>query len=138
MPDAKDGTAGTLVSPVDPDDAHDADDAQPGEVEKVKEFQRNTGTGKYGTQKVQPFKKDAGGGDKKDDTQQKKTGWIEFVLVDDDGNPVAGEPYTVDMPDGTQASGSTGADGKIRYDGIPEGNCKLTFTQLDQDAWTPS
>jgi len=138
MPSAQSGSPGTIVPPVAPDAAQDADDAQPGQVEQVKVFQRENQTGKYGAQQVQPYKKDDDGPseDKKD--EQKKTGWIEFVLVDDAGNPVAGEPYTVDMADGTQQGGSTGADGKIRYDGIPEGNCKLTFTQLDQDAWEPS
>ncbi len=67
----------------------------------------------------------------------KKTSWIELQLVDDAGQPVAGEAYEVEMADGTVATGTTGADGVARVSGIDPGTCKIRFPNLDKDAWEP-
>lgn len=56
MPDPKDGTAGTVVEPDEAVAPEDADEADPGKVASVKAEQIQAGEGKYGTQKVSPYK----------------------------------------------------------------------------------
>ena len=56
MPDPKDGTAGSAVEPEEAQAAEEADEADPGEVAEVKAEQIQAGEGKYGTQKVTPYK----------------------------------------------------------------------------------
>jgi len=53
--------------------------------------------------------------------------WIEIELVDDEGNPVPDEPYTIVTGDGTSRSGTLDARGRAREEGIDPGACKITF-----------
>lgn len=61
--------------------------------------------------------------------------FVEFELVDMAGRPVAGERYRVTFSDGTSQEGNLGDDGLIRYEGMPEGDCVITFPDLDGEAW---
>jgi hypothetical protein len=125
MPSPKSGKAGTAVTPADPDPALEADKANPGEVEKIKAEQLQTKTGKYGSEKLKPNKPD-----------KKKKSWIEIEMVDEDKKPVPGEAYRITMPDGeTVAEGTLDGKGFARVDGIDPGTCKITFPELDKDAW---
>lgn len=56
MPDPKDGTAGSAVEPAEPTDPELADEADPGAVAEVRAEQIQAGEGKYGSQKVSPYK----------------------------------------------------------------------------------
>ena len=145
MPSAKSGTACTLVPPSAPDAAKEADVADPGAVDVAKAAQQASGTGKYGSTPVKPFKpggsEASGGSGASDDgasDNKKKTGWIEVALVGDDGKPVPGEAYSITLPDGTVATGTLGADGTARVEGFNPGNCQITFPNLDQEAWEPA
>jgi type VI secretion system secreted protein VgrG len=69
---------------------------------------------------------------------KKKTAWVEVVLVDDNGKPVAGAAYRVTLPDGSIASGSLDEKGFARIDGIDPGQVKITFPDYDKDAWEPN
>ena len=125
MPSPKSGNAGSAVSPTEPKESQEADKANPGEVEDVKAQQRQTQSGKYGSTKIKPYKKDP-----------KKKSWIEIELVDEDKNPVPGEKYRITLPDGeTVAEGTLDDKGSTRVDGIDPGTCKITFPELDKDAW---
>ncbi|MEM7199363.1 MAG: type VI secretion system tip protein TssI/VgrG [Planctomycetota bacterium] len=64
--------------------------------------------------------------------------WVEIELVDEAGEPIAGEKYEIKLPDGSVASGTTGADGIARLEGIDPGDCEVTFPNLDKDAWEPA
>ena len=64
-----------------------------------------------------------------------KTHWIEIELVDESGSPVAGEPYRITLPDGTVADGTVEEKGRARVEKIDAGNCKVTFPNLDKEAW---
>ena len=67
---------------------------------------------------------------------KKKPHWIEIELVDEEGQPVPGEPYKITLPDGTTvADGTLDEKGFARVDGIDPGTCKVTFPNLDKDAW---
>ena len=127
MPSPKSGKAGSAVSPAAPKDPHEADKADPGEMAKVKAEQKQSQTGKYGEPKEKPHKKS-------NDDEEKKS-WIEIELVDEEGNPVPGEAYKVTLPDGTVDSGTLDDKGLVRIDGIEPGTCKITFPNLDKDAW---
>ena len=125
MPSPKSGSAGSAVSPTAPEKPHEADKADPGEVDQVKAEQIQTQKGKYGSSKLKPYKKDA-----------KKKSWIEIELVDEENQPVPGEKYRITLPDGESvAEGTLDEKGFARVDGIDSGTCKITFPELDKEAW---
>ncbi len=131
----KSGTAGSPVSPADPDAAAEADQADPGEVEKIKAEQRKTQTGKYGKVKVKPYKPP--GPTDPEDEKEKKTSWIEIGMVyETNGDPVPGLSYEITLPDGeTVASGTLDEKGFARVEGFEPGSCKVSFPDLDKEAW---
>jgi len=106
------------VSPADPGAALEADKAKPGEVDKNK-------AGQDQAKKTKPHKPD-----------KNKKSWIEIEMVDEDKRPVPGEKYRITLPDGeTVAEGTLDDKGFARVDGIDPGNCKITFPELDKEAW---
>lgn len=60
---------------------------------------------------------------------------IEISLVDHEGKPVSGEQYRVVLPDGKVKEGRLDENGLARLEGIDPGECKITFPDLDKDAW---
>ena len=131
MPSPKSGKAGSAVSPADPKAAEEADVADPGEVEKVKAEQRQAKTGKYGSEQVKPHKPP-----ETKEEKAKKPSWIEIELVDEDKQPVPGEKYKITLPDGESvAEGTLDDKGCARVEGFESGGCKITFPDLDKEAW---
>lgn len=131
MPSPKSGSAGSVVSPADPAEAHEADKADPGEVDEVKAEQRQTQSGKYGAVKTKPYKPPETAEEK-----EKKKSWIEIEMVGEDDKPIPGEPYRITLPDGeTVAEGTLDEKGFARLEGIEPGSCKITFPNLDKEAW---
>jgi hypothetical protein len=65
-------------------------------------------------------------------TQSPGTHWIEIRLLDEVDRPVRDEPYEVRLPDGSIRAGQLDANGRARLDGIPPGDCAVTFTRLDR------
>ncbi len=134
MPSAKSGNACTLVTPVAPRTAQDADKADPGEMSQIKAAQKKTQSGKYGSVPIKAHKPST---DKKD--KEHKKSWIEIQLVDKKNKPVPGAPYRVTLPDGaTVAEGTLDEKGLARVDGIDPGTCKITFPNLEKQAWKPA
>ncbi|MEW5931331.1 MAG: carboxypeptidase-like regulatory domain-containing protein, partial [Gemmatimonadota bacterium] len=68
---------------------------------------------------------------------QPQLDWIEIRLVGEDDTPIPGARYRVVLPDGTQRQGTLDDAGLARLDGIPPGTCRVSFPELDRDAWTP-
>jgi hypothetical protein len=66
-----------------------------------------------------------------------ETHFIEINLKDEDGNPVAGEMYFVELPDGSSISGSTDSNGRARVDGVDPGTAKVSFPNLDKSLYNP-
>jgi type VI secretion system secreted protein VgrG len=116
---AASGSAGSAVPPIAPNAPNEADTADPGKmVERTAETEST------------PFQPE-------DDGEEKT--WIEIELVDEEGNPVPGERYEVTLPDGqTVARGTLDENGLARIEGIDPGQCKVTFPNLDQEAWEPA
>jgi type VI secretion system secreted protein VgrG len=125
----KSGKAGTPVDPATPKSAQEADQADPGEVEQVKAEQRKTQSGKYGSEKVKPYKPPQ-------TPDEEKTSWIEIEMVDEEDRPVPGMAYRITLPDGTVAEGTLDDKGFARVDGIDSGTCQITFPDLDGEAWS--
>jgi hypothetical protein len=64
--------------------------------------------------------------------------WIEIRLVGEDDSPVPNEAYRIELPDGSVATGYLDENGLARVENIEApGNCKITFPELDRDAWEP-
>ena len=125
----KRGKAGKAVAPAKPAEIFDADDADPGKVAKAKAEQIKAQKGKYGQTKVKPFKPPD------EPEEDEETSWIEIELIDEDGQPVAGESYEIELPDGSVASGTLDGKGGARVEGFRPGACKVSFPKLDKDAW---
>lgn len=64
-----------------------------------------------------------------------KTDWVEFVLVDPEGQPVPHEAYRVEFADGSVREGYVGEDGSVRFGGVKPGSCKISFPELDAGDW---
>lgn len=64
---------------------------------------------------------------------------VEIALVGEDDAPIPGERYRIVLPDGTVVQGHTDAQGAARIDDIVgAGKCKVSFPDLDADAWEPA
>jgi hypothetical protein len=61
--------------------------------------------------------------------------WVAIELVDEDGNGVDGIAYSIITPDNQEYTGVTDAHGLARIDNIPAGQCKISFPELDKDAY---
>jgi hypothetical protein len=61
--------------------------------------------------------------------------WIEIKLVDQDGNPVPGEGYQVELPDGSTVKGILDTNGFARIDQIDPGTCDVSFPGRDAKDW---
>ena len=61
--------------------------------------------------------------------------WIEIILVDMEGNPMPGVKYRITPPGGAPVEGTLNQYGQAGVYQIDPGNCKITFPDLDQEAW---
>ena len=66
---------------------------------------------------------------------REKPSWLAFDLADEAGEPMAGEPFTVALPNGREVSGVLDAKGAVRIEGIDPGTCKVSFPERDKDGW---
>jgi hypothetical protein len=63
---------------------------------------------------------------------------VDVTLVDENGSPVPGAPYRVIMPDGRFLDGCLDDKGRVRIEGLPRGNYKVTFPGRAADSWDPA
>ena len=54
------------------------------------------------------------------------------------GEPIAKVNYALTLGNGKSVTGKTDAEGKLYLDELPPGNVKLSFPDLDDDAWAPA
>lgn len=139
MSKPKQGKLINTVPPAAPDKVHVADNADPGAAGKVKAQELAQQTGKYGETKAPAFKPIKVMSEKKEAElaaaeQAVETTWVGIELVDELGDPVCGQKYSIELPDGTISVGTTDAEGKAKVDGFAVGDCKLTL-ELNQQAW---
>ena len=68
--------------------------------------------------------------------QKTKKDWIEILLVDMDNKPVPNVRDRITPPGGGEpVEGRLNEHGQAGLYQIDSGNCKITFPDLDQDAW---
>jgi len=65
----------------------------------------------------------------------KENHWVEIALVGEDGIGIAGVRYLIVAPDSEEYTGVTDGDGLAKVTNIPAGNSKISFPDLDKDAW---
>lgn len=135
----KSGRAGKAVPPAVPDISEDADIADPGKVAEIKTEQRQTKSGKYGSEKLKPHKPPAEEDEAKTidekEEKEKKTSWIEIELVGEDDKGIPGEKYKITLPDDSVAEGTLDEKGFARVEGFEKGTCKVCFPDIDKEAW---
>ncbi len=62
--------------------------------------------------------------------------WVEIQLVDEEGEPVAGQAYELTVPDGSVQKGKLNYRGRARVDDIGRpGACSVSVRDLDGEAW---
>lgn len=123
----KSGSKINTVDPTAPTRAEDADEADPGEAAETKARQREIEQGKYGSQKVKKYVPP--------EEEDAELTWIEIALQDRNGDPVPSKRFRIITPDEQQIWGTLNKDGFARIENIKEGTCKITFPELDQEAW---
>jgi len=64
------------------------------------------------------------------DIEDPKT-WVGIELVDDVGRSVAGQRYSVKVPEGVVYEGRLDAQGRARITGIDPGVCDISFPDID-------
>ncbi len=132
-PSKQSGRPGSLVAPAEPLEAEPADEADPGEVAKAKAEQIQDKSGKYGSTPVPAYKAPEA---EEEGSEEKDTAWIEIELTGEDEGPIVGERYRITLSDGeTVDEGTLNDEGLARLEGIEAGTCRITFPDLDQDAW---
>lgn len=75
------------------------------------------------------------GGSKPTEKPQVKKAWIEIILVDAEGKPMPGVKYRITPPGGNPVEGRLNEHGQAGLYQIDPGNCKITFPDLDKEAW---
>ena len=67
---------------------------------------------------------------------KEKKDWIEIILVGTDGKPIPDVRYRITPPGGDPIKeGRLNEHGQAGYYQIKAGNCKITFPDLDKEAW---
>jgi hypothetical protein len=119
----------SVVAPAAPEEVKEADKADPGEVSQAKAQKLEREAEDWSEQKAKPFKPP------EDEDEKEEKSWIEIELVGEDGKGIPGEQYRITMPDGTVHNGTLDEKGCARVEGMDPGTCKVTFPELDKDAW---
>jgi len=61
--------------------------------------------------------------------------WIKIKLIDMVGKPIPGERYRIKLPDGEVVEGELDERGEAECWNIDHGTCKVSFPDLDEEAW---
>jgi type VI secretion system secreted protein VgrG len=64
-----------------------------------------------------------------------KPDWVGIELASAAGTPAAGESFVLELADGTSVTGKLDNLGRCRVEGVPPGNCKVTFPARDAKEW---
>ena len=131
MPSPK---SGTEVPPECPEDPHAADKADPGEMAEIKAEEKKKGEGKYGETKDKDKEKK-----KKEEEEKKKEEkktWVQFKLIDADGQPVKGEKCKLILPDKSEKKVKTKSDGTVREEDLdPGGTVSIMLVDREDAEW---
>lgn len=74
-----------------------------------------------------------------EEPEVRPTHTLELHLEDANGEPVAGEPFRVELPGGEIREGRLDARGVALLTGLVDaGTCRVNFPQWDKDCWKPA
>ncbi len=131
------GSAGALVSPISAAAAVKAENAKPGSASSSSAAGAGSSSSPAGSPSPPNPNANAPTHDPNSDENKDKEHYVAVELVDDAGQPVAGRPFEVKLPDGSVYTGTTDEKGKGRVEHVDPGSCDISFPDLDQDAWEP-
>ncbi|MBN1207999.1 MAG: hypothetical protein JXB05_24255 [Myxococcaceae bacterium] len=63
------------------------------------------------------------------------TSWVGLQLEDEEGEPVTGQRVRIKLANGTYKESVSDDKGRLRLEGIPEGNCQVEFVGIDGGDW---
>jgi hypothetical protein len=63
--------------------------------------------------------------------------WVAIELLNESGDPMAGEAYILELPDGTVTEGNLDESGKAGVNNIDPGQCRICFPRFDGRVWRP-
>lgn len=133
------GIPGSLVSPLSPTKPAEAANADPGQAGAARGSSNTPANMQPET--IAPTladrpRRSAATNAPTHEPDPEKKHWIEIELIGEDGQPIAGEPYRIVLPDGTTiADGTLDNHGRARVDGIDPGTCQVTFPNRDRRVW---
>jgi hypothetical protein len=61
--------------------------------------------------------------------------WVLIQVVGEDGTPLIGEPFSLRLPNGQQVSGRLDRRGKVRAEGVGEGEVMFSLPERDHEGW---
>jgi hypothetical protein len=64
--------------------------------------------------------------------------WIEIELTDMEGNPMPGERYWIQLPDGRVREGSLDRHGRAYFGDLDPGQCEIRWPDRDDEATVPA
>ncbi len=73
----------------------------------------------------------------KEEPKSTKT-WVEFEVLDENGDALADEKWEAQLPDGTKKNGKTDSRGLARFDDIDPGLVQFRLVERDGDTWKSS
>jgi type VI secretion system secreted protein VgrG len=125
------GTPGTMVAPTAPKAAEESMESEAGQAETKPSTPTEPKQASKPKLEAVKFHTAASAAE-----EEAPKHWIAVLLVDEKGNPMAGEPFSVMLPDGsTAATGTLDEKGQARVDGIDAGNCEIRFPNREPDGW---
>ncbi len=68
--------------------------------------------------------------------QEEPRTWIEIQLTDMEGNPMAGERYWIQLPDGSVRQGALNEQGLAYFGDLDPGECEIRWPEMDDEAMT--
>jgi len=119
------------VAPTQPSAPEEADEAQHGRTTDPTGHERKKHKGRHDRRRIVPFIPN-------DDEDDPTKTFVAIELVDEHDQPVPGERYEIELPDGRIASGTLDGHGRARVAGIDPGDCVITFPDLDRAVWEPA
>lgn len=67
--------------------------------------------------------------------ESEPTSWVGIQLEDEEGEPVPSQRVRIKLADGSVRESVSDDKGRIRLDGIPQGNCQVEFVGIDASDW---
>ena len=125
MPGPKSGKEVSAEDALKAKPAVEADDGMPG---------AKPDQGKDGKEKDKEKEENKEEGKEKEKKEEKKT-WAEFQLLDSSGAPVKSEKCTLTLPDGSEKTMKTNAEGVVRIENIQKGKVIIQLSDRYDYEW---